>query len=82
MHFRTAAALPNAKPVDSWEEFVPPAKLAALKAYDPSVKGHPPFGGGRHGPSSSCQAATPRPLIGPTNQAGCLSVWYLEKSRR
>ena len=46
MHFRTAAALPDAKPVVSWEEFAPPAKLAALRAYDPRVKGHPPFGGG------------------------------------
>ena len=46
MHFKTAAALTEAKPVISWNEFVPPAKLAALQAYDPSVKGHPPFGGG------------------------------------
>jgi alpha-mannosidase len=46
MHFQTAAALPEARPVVSWEEFAPPAKLPALRAYDPSVKGHPPFGGG------------------------------------
>ena len=46
MHFKTAAPLPDAKPVVSWEEFVPPAKLAALQAYDPSLKGHPPFGSG------------------------------------
>jgi alpha-mannosidase len=46
MQFRTSATLPEAKPVGSWDEFVPSAKLAALHAYDPSVKGHPPFGGG------------------------------------
>lgn len=46
MHFRTAVALTEARPVLSWDEFVPPAKLEALHAYDPNVKGHPPFGGG------------------------------------
>ena len=46
MHFKTSAALTEAKPAVSWEEFAPLAKLAALQAYDPSVKGHPPFGGG------------------------------------
>ena len=46
MHFNASDALPQAKPVVSWEEFVSPAKLAVLRAYDPNVKGHPPFGGG------------------------------------
>ncbi len=44
MHFGTASRLPEAEPVDSWDAFVPPEKLAALHAYDPSLKGHPPFG--------------------------------------
>jgi protein-L-isoaspartate O-methyltransferase len=46
MHFKTNAALPEAMPMVSREDFVPPSKLAALQAYDPNVKGHPPFGGG------------------------------------
>ncbi|HXE10476.1 MAG TPA: glycoside hydrolase family 38 C-terminal domain-containing protein [Bryobacteraceae bacterium] len=44
MQFETAAALPNAEPVKAWDTFVPKDKLPALHAYDPNLKGHPPFG--------------------------------------
>ena len=44
IHFETAAALPEAEPVQSWDAFVPQEKLAALHAYDPTLMGHPPFG--------------------------------------
>jgi alpha-mannosidase len=46
LHFETAQVLPVPDPIKSWDEFVPKEKLAALHAYDPNVKGHPPFGGG------------------------------------
>jgi hypothetical protein len=45
MHFETASTLPEPEPVKSWDAFVPEEKLAALHAYDPSLIGHPPFGG-------------------------------------
>ena len=45
LHFDTSS-LPSPDPITSWDEFVPTEKLAALHAYDPKVKGHPPFGGG------------------------------------
>ena len=46
LHFETADKLPVPDPVTAWDEFVPEPKRAALHAYDPNVKGHPPFGGG------------------------------------
>ena len=46
IHLETAQVLPVPDPIESWDEFVPKEKLAALHAYDPNVKGHPPFGGG------------------------------------
>ena len=46
LHFETAHTLPVPNPIMAWDEFVPKEKLAALHAYDPKVKGHPPFGGG------------------------------------
>ena len=46
LHFETAGKLSVPAPVTSWDEFVPEQKRAALHAYDPDVKGHPPFGGG------------------------------------
>ncbi len=46
LHFETAHTLPTAEPITSWDEFVPKNKIAALHAYDPNVKGHPPFGAG------------------------------------
>jgi len=46
LHFETAHALPAPEPITAWDEFVPKDKLAALHAYDPNVKGHPPFGSG------------------------------------
>jgi alpha-mannosidase len=46
LHFETAHALPVPEPITAWDEFVPKNKLAALHAYDPNVKGHPPFGAG------------------------------------
>ena len=45
LHFETDS-LSAPDPITSWDEFVPKEKLAALHAYDPDVKGHPPFGGG------------------------------------
>ncbi len=46
LHFETVSALRVPEPITAWDEFVPKEKLAALHAYDPHVKGHPPFGGG------------------------------------
>jgi hypothetical protein len=46
LHFGTEESLPATEPITSWDPFVPKEKLAALHAYDPTVKGHPPFGGG------------------------------------
>ena len=46
LHFETAHTLPVPDPITAWDEFVPKEKLVALHAYDPNVKGHPPFGGG------------------------------------
>jgi alpha-mannosidase len=46
LHFETADTLPVPDPVSSWDELVPEHKRAALHAYDPNVKGHPPFGSG------------------------------------
>lgn len=46
LHFEAAHALPDPVPITAWDEFVPKDKLAALHAYDPTVKGHPPFGAG------------------------------------
>ena len=44
LHFETTQAVPKPEPVTQWEPFVPKQKLAALHSYDPTVKGHPPFG--------------------------------------
>jgi len=44
MHFETSSALPEPKPIESWDPFVPEHKLAELHAYDPKLIGHPPFG--------------------------------------
>ena len=41
LHFETGS-LSAPDPFTSWDEFVPREKLAALHAYDPNVKGHPP----------------------------------------
>lgn len=46
LHFETEKSLPTPEPITSWDAFVPKEKLASLHAYDPTVKGHPPFGGG------------------------------------
>jgi alpha-mannosidase len=46
LHFETAQTLPVPEPIMAWDEFVPKEKITALHAYDPNVKGHPPFGGG------------------------------------
>lgn len=46
LHFQTEDTLPVPAPVTAWDEFVPESKRAALHAYDPNVKGHPPFGSG------------------------------------
>ena len=46
LHFETAQTLAVPDPITAWDEFVPKEKIAALHAYDPNVKGHPPFGGG------------------------------------
>ncbi len=46
LHFETADTLPIPDPVTAWDDFVPESKRAALHAYDPNVKGHPPFGTG------------------------------------
>lgn len=44
IHFETAAGLPLPAPIEAWDSFVPKQKLPALHAYDPNLKGHPPFG--------------------------------------
>ncbi len=44
MQFETQSTVPQPEPVKAWDAFVPKEKLAALHAYDPSLKGHPPFG--------------------------------------
>jgi hypothetical protein len=44
LQFETAAKLSVPEPIKAWDPFVPPAKLAALHDYDPSLIGHPPFG--------------------------------------
>lgn len=46
LHFETEKSLPIPEPIASWDSFVPKEKSASLHAYDPTVKGHPPFGGG------------------------------------
>lgn len=43
MRFDTSSAVPEPALIHKWDEFVPPAKLAALHAYS-SDKGHPPRG--------------------------------------
>jgi alpha-mannosidase len=44
LHFVTASTLPEPRPIQSWDAFVPEPKLEALHAYDPNLIGHPPFG--------------------------------------
>jgi alpha-mannosidase len=44
MQFETVAGVPKPEPVKAWDAFVPKDKLPALHAYDPNLKGHPPFG--------------------------------------
>jgi len=44
VHFETESSLPQPEPIQSWDPFVPEQKLAALHNYDPTLKGHPPFG--------------------------------------
>jgi len=44
LRFETSVALPEPKPVQSWDAFVPKDKLPALHDYDPNLIGHPPFG--------------------------------------
>jgi len=44
LHFETASRLPDPEPVKSWDSLVPKDKLLALRAYDPKLIGHPPFG--------------------------------------
>ena len=46
LHFETTQTLHEPEAITSWDPFVPKHKLAALHAYDPNVKGHPPFGDG------------------------------------
>jgi alpha-mannosidase len=46
LHLETSSSVPIPPPTTSWESFVPAEKLAALHAYDPGLKGHPPFGDG------------------------------------
>lgn len=46
IHFGTEQTLPAPEPIVAWDQFVSKEKVAALHAYDPKVKGHPPFGGG------------------------------------
>jgi alpha-mannosidase len=46
MHMETSSSVPIPPPTTSWDSFVPAGKLAALHAYDPNLKGHPPFGNG------------------------------------
>lgn len=44
LRFDTRSTLPDAKPIETWDQFVPEQKLPALHAYDPKLIGHPPFG--------------------------------------
>jgi alpha-mannosidase len=46
MHLETSSSVPIPPATTSWDSFVPAAKLTALHAYDPNLKGHPPFGDG------------------------------------
>jgi alpha-mannosidase len=46
MHLETSSSVPIPPATTSWDSFVPAEKLAALHAYDPNLKGHPPFGDG------------------------------------
>jgi alpha-mannosidase len=46
VHLETSSSVPIPPPTTSWDSFVPAGKLAALHAYDPNLKGHPPFGNG------------------------------------
>jgi hypothetical protein len=46
MHLETSSSVPIPPPTICWDSFVPAGKLAALHAYDPDLKGHPPFGNG------------------------------------
>jgi len=42
MRFKTASVAPDVKPLTEWDELVPEKKRAALRRYQPDVKGHPP----------------------------------------
>ncbi len=44
LHFETSSAIPVPEPIKAWDAFVPADKLPALRAYDPTLVGHPPFG--------------------------------------
>jgi hypothetical protein len=44
MRFETKGSLAAPEPIKAWDPFVPEDKLPALHAYDPKLKGHPPFG--------------------------------------
>ena len=46
MHLETSSSVPIPQATTSWDSFVPGSKLPALHAYDPTLKGHPPFGNG------------------------------------
>ncbi len=46
MHLETSSSVPIPQATTSWDSFVPVGKLPALHAYDPNLKGHPPFGNG------------------------------------
>lgn len=47
LHFATETALPEPAPIENWDRFVPPGKLAALHHYNSRLIGHPPFGNGQ-----------------------------------
>ena len=44
MRFETKGSVAAPEPIKGWDPFVPKDKLPALYAYDPRLKGHPPFG--------------------------------------
>jgi hypothetical protein len=44
MRFETKDSVAAPEPIKAWDSFVPKEKLPALHAYDPGLKGHPPFG--------------------------------------
>lgn len=44
IHFETGPTLPEPQGITQWERFVPEEKLPALRAYNPNLVGHPPFG--------------------------------------